>query len=398
VQFTKHGLSTSVVFGRATVFEKDGAGLLVHDTETRNKSTKIAYREVRDLCLLCRRTGRQLVYKKIDSTLRGNLGAEVKAVVDVFDKSSVVICSAYPEYSRTVVDGHLLVHGVPVDRTTFANDPMSPVTTSDVKALVSSQTTESVGRIQLRTVRKGASYVIEEIRQLAEKGIRILCADAENRNDLMNIAKACLETNVIPCGSAGLAEEIAARLPSVSSKIMVLSASTNEATLNELQRTAKYPRTFLIKARTAALVGRSRNKEIKRIRLLAAQAVLRYDVILICSAFYKRDFRHNLVSPKLNKLGESSDAIVRGLALATGTLALSRSVTGVLLTGGEMAAAFLYQIQARGLRLEREILPGISQGSVISGRAAGLKIVTKAGGFGFRGSMRKIVNCLTASV
>jgi uncharacterized protein YgbK (DUF1537 family) len=168
--------------------------------------------------------------------------------------------------------------------------------------------------------------------------------------------------------------------------------------LNELQRTAKYPRTFLIKARTAALVGRSRNKEIKRIRLLAAQAVLRYDVILICSAFHKRDFRHNLVSPKLNKLGESSDAIVRGLALATGTLALSRSVTGVLLTGGEMAAAFLYQIQARGLRLEREILPGISQGSVISGRAAGLKIVTKAGGFGFRGSMRKIVNCLTASV
>ena len=363
--------------------------MLVHDTETRNKPARVAYREARSFCLLCKRTGRQLVYKKIDSTLRGNLGAEVKALVDVFKKSSVVICSAYPEYRRTVVDGHLLVHGIPVDRTTFANDPMSPVTTSDVKALVSSQTTESVGGIQLATVRKGAGYVTKAIRQLNEKGIRIICADAQNRNDLTNIAKACIETNVIPCGSAGLAEEIAARLPSVSSKIMVLSASTNEATLNELQRTARYPRTFLIRARATALVGKSRSQEIKRIRLLAAQAVRSYDVILVCSAFYKRDLRRTL--------GKSSDAIARGLASATGTLALSGSVTGILLTGGEMAAAFLDRIKARGLRLEREILPGISLGAVISGRAAGLKIVTKAGGFGLRGSMRKIVNCLTST-
>ena len=87
--------------------------------------------------------------------------------------------------------------------------------------------------------------------------------------------------------------------------------------------------------------------------------------------------------------------VASGLAAATAPLALSGALSGALLTGGEMAAAFLRKIRARGLRLEREILPGNPLSSVVSGKAAGLKVVTKAGGFGLRGSMKQIVDCLT---
>jgi uncharacterized protein YgbK (DUF1537 family) len=56
-----------------------------------------------------------------------------------------------------------------------------------------------------------------------------------------------------------------------------------------------------------------------------------------------------------------------------------------------MATAFLNQIQANGLRLETEMLPGIAQGTIMSGKAAGLKVITKAGGFGIPGSMMRLI-------
>jgi uncharacterized protein YgbK (DUF1537 family) len=56
-----------------------------------------------------------------------------------------------------------------------------------------------------------------------------------------------------------------------------------------------------------------------------------------------------------------------------------------------MAAVFLKQIQTGGLRLETEILPGIAQGTIVSGKAAGLKVITKAGGFSIPGSMMRLI-------
>jgi uncharacterized protein YgbK (DUF1537 family) len=126
--------------------------------------------------------------------------------------------------------------------------------------------------------------------------------------------------------------------------------------------------------------------------MLTTRAVEKYDVILVCSALYAKDIRPKFAH---SQRGGKFDAVASGLATATAPLALSGALSGTLLTGGEMAAAFLKKIRARGLGLEREILPGIPLGRVLSGNATGLKVVTKAGGFGLQGSMRQIVDCLT---
>ena len=83
-----------------------------------------------------------------------------------------------------------------------------------------------------------------------------------------------------------------------------------------------------------------------------------------------------------------------GLAEAASPLILSAALGAVLVTGGEMAAAFFTKIGAREFKLETELLPGVSFGTVISGRAAGLRVVTKAGGFGISGSMAKLIRRL----
>ena len=148
-------------------------------------------------------------------------------------------------------------------------------------------------------------------------------------------------------------------------------------------------RVFLIKARVTDLAGESRRNETKRVRALSTRAVEKYDVILVCSALYANDIRANLASEWVGH-----DAIATGLAEATAPLFRRGLLSGVLLTGGNMAAAFLRQIRAEELRLEREILPGIPLCRVVSGDVKGLKVATKAGGFGLKGSLTQIVHCL----
>ena len=290
-----------------------------------------------------------------------------------------------------MVDGHLLIRGVAVNKTKFAKDPMSPVRSSDIIRVVAYQANEKVAKIPLISVRKGSWSLTRTIQRFRKRGIRIICADAENRTDLKNLAAACLKSHAIPCGSAGLAEEVAALLQTARPKIMVLSSSTNEATLKELQRNARNARTLLIRAKAALLTGNSRRLEMSRIRRLAGQGLESHDVVLICSALYLNDLDPDLISQASRKLG---DPIASGLAAAITPLVLSGIVTGVLLTGGEMASAFLKNIQASELRLEREILPGIPLSTVVMGGGGSLKVVTKAGGFGSCGSMRQIVNNL----
>lgn len=76
-----------------------------------------------------------LIYKKTDSTLRGNISAELAALSRVYPERQVIFLPAYPAMGRTVVRGELLVHDVPVHLTDFAADPLDPVQESRVTAL-----------------------------------------------------------------------------------------------------------------------------------------------------------------------------------------------------------------------------------------------------------------------
>jgi len=367
---------------------------VVENTQTRNKTQASAYQRVRNSCRRTKNAGIQLAYKKIDSSLRGNLGAELQALVDVF-RCPVVVCPAYPEYRRAIKDGRLLIRGVPVDKTKFAQDPASPVRSSDIRNLIAQQSTEKLARIPLAVVRKSAEALTLTILRFKKRGIRIICPDAENRRDLKNIAAACIKSHAIPCGSAGLAAEVAAILQPHRRKIVVLSSSTNEVTLKELQRNIKNARTLLIRAKVARLTGRSRDREINRIQHLATQGFENHDVILVCSALYQKDLDASLIL-RAAVPRTVGDPVASGIATAIAPLALAGSIDGVLLTGGEMAAAFLKSIEAIELELQKEILPGIPVSTVRLGRGRGLRVVTKAGGFGSRGSMKQIVNYLSS--
>jgi D-threonate/D-erythronate kinase len=107
--------------------------VLVVDTETRHVSTAAAYEAV---ARIARQFNPGLIYKKTDSTLRGNIAAEFRALLDVFPDRELIYAPAYPDMGRTVRAGMLFVHGTPVHETAFANDPLNPILNSSIHTLL----------------------------------------------------------------------------------------------------------------------------------------------------------------------------------------------------------------------------------------------------------------------
>jgi len=118
--------------GAVTILNTHWAGepVLVIDTETRHVSEDEA--EIR-IGQLAKAANARLIYKKTDSTLRGNIRAELHALSQ---RGPVLYVPAYPQLGRTLHDGCLHVHGIPVEETAFAQDPLYPVRNGNIAALL----------------------------------------------------------------------------------------------------------------------------------------------------------------------------------------------------------------------------------------------------------------------
>lgn len=133
-KFAAQGLRASVTCDtRSSEISTD---VHVVDTETRHLSPAAAAAVVRRVAERMRLCNPWLVYQKTDSTLRGNIAAELQALSEVFPEREILYVPAYPSMGRTVRNGQLLVHGVPVHQTAFANDTLNPIRESNISAIL----------------------------------------------------------------------------------------------------------------------------------------------------------------------------------------------------------------------------------------------------------------------
>src|SRR4051795_5587820 len=126
VQLARAGYRTAVAFHGAPI-ARDGSGLdaLVLDTDSRALATDSARARVRDAARAV--AAAPIVLKKIDSTLRGHVGAEVAAALEASGRRVAIVAPAFPAAGRTTEGGVQRLDGEPVHRTRFAHDPVSPV-------------------------------------------------------------------------------------------------------------------------------------------------------------------------------------------------------------------------------------------------------------------------------
>lgn len=142
---------------------------IVVDTESRHLTPGEASDRVRIVGEHARRTSPWLIYKKTDSTLRGNIGPELATLATLFPERELVYVPAYPEMGRTVRDGQLLVSGLPVHQTEFAGDPLNPVRNSDIATILNGLKAQVVDGETEADVQRSA-------RSLVESGLPLLVA------------------------------------------------------------------------------------------------------------------------------------------------------------------------------------------------------------------------------
>jgi D-threonate/D-erythronate kinase len=130
-KFAAYGLTAVARTGSAVA----ACEVDVVDTETRHAPPEEAARRVRQIVTGARA---ELIYKKTDSTLRGNIGAELGAIAEVYPQQRIAYVPAYPDMGRIVRYGSLYVHGKPVHETEFARDRGSPVRDSRIAAVLGS--------------------------------------------------------------------------------------------------------------------------------------------------------------------------------------------------------------------------------------------------------------------
>ncbi len=103
VQFARHGLRACVWLSGASA---PAADVVVISTDSRRDPADEARRRV--AAALEQLAGRELVFKKVDSTLRGNILAEIEAC----GREEAWLAPAFPALGRRLIDGYLYVDGV----------------------------------------------------------------------------------------------------------------------------------------------------------------------------------------------------------------------------------------------------------------------------------------------
>ena len=151
-------------------------------------------------------------YKKIDSTIRGNIAIEVLALLEVLEWDASIIIPAFPSEGRVTIGGYHLLKGIPIERTEMARDPHSPIRESHLPTLLKSQLDESyehlVGLIELKTVMKGAGPILIKLNELIKEGKKLIVVDAVSTVDIEQVVLAMNKSdyNILPTGTAAAAQ------------------------------------------------------------------------------------------------------------------------------------------------------------------------------------------------
>lgn len=202
IQFAKRGVSTTVYLYAALDARQLAAcksQVIVVDTESRHLAAPDAAARVAAATACAKAAGVQSFYKKTDSTLRGNIGAELAAMLSAAGGERLTFVPAYPALGRITRGGVQYVGGVPLAQTEFADDPFNPITESRVAGIIAAQT-------GIQTIETDASVTLPA--QMPTPCIVI--ADAQTDTDLLHIAQALAAQRKTRCmaGCAGFAAEL----------------------------------------------------------------------------------------------------------------------------------------------------------------------------------------------
>ena len=337
VQFAVRGFRADVLVCRNA--QASGARVIAINTQSRDLPDAEIRRAMAAAASQFPVDSGAIVFKKIDSTMRGNTGQEIAAALEAFDCDAAIVCPAFPKMHRIVEQGSLRIAGTP---------EFAPI--------------EVASRLQLQSGQACAHTRHDGITALLSGDTRFVSVEANCDQDLDSIAAAAfpMGRGVLWAGSAGLAAALAPLLgggrvgppvPFKNGPALFCIGSDHPVTIAQ--------QAALLAGRPSVLAA---TREAIRDGLTRGEHVV-------------------LPIPR----GLVSAGQVRELIAGAPAAAL-------VLSGGDTASLVCEAAGIRRIALCDEIVPGVPRGTIHGGEFAGISIVTKSGGFGDRDALIQVAD------
>lgn len=358
--------------------------VLAVDLDCRRSAAEVAARANADAWRMLGHPAMRL-YKKVDSTLRGNVAAEVAALVPL--AGMAIVAPAFPAAGRTTRDARQWLNGTPVeDSEVWRNEAIAG--RADLAAMLAQQGLR-VASLTLDTVRGDSAALAAQMRQAKADGMQALVCDSETGDDLRRVAHAsALLDGVFWVGSAGLARDLMSALdlaaagdaftlppPSACSPVLAVVGSMSSVSHAQVAS--------LREAAGSAILALEISTESLRGEQLEQPGQPELTRAVIAALQQGRDVVVTLKQDDRTHVADGLFFCRRLAALLAPALPHAGSVVA---TGGETARALLAAAGIDALHVVDEIESGVPLLHALhAGRT--LQVITKAGGFGTPGTL-----------
>jgi len=417
VQISKNNLKvfTLMTNDDSSIKNVQGFDCLVTETDSRAIEADVAYERVFNLAkAITQHKGINVFSKRIDSTLRGNLGSETDAFLEVLGEDYIaIVVPVFPSSGRVAIGGRLLVNNVPLHLTEAAIDPKTPVHTPVIADLFSQQTKHEVGSIFIEELNQGASFLAERILALKAAGKRIVVVDAMTETEIDLIARAAIESKVkflaVDPGvfTSSVCKQMVKPTKEVSTadaKVLVAVGSVNPIAAAQVQKFlgTQESNTVFINVQEFLEGQTNRQAEIDRV---VTEVVANKDAYATSSIIGSGIYPENRIDLKKYAtersvtIDEISHLINHSIAeIVQKLLTMAPEFKGLYTSGGDISVSVCQQIGASGLALIDEIVPLASYGIIQGGDHNGLKLITKGGMVGDEDAIVTCVNHLKGEI
>jgi uncharacterized protein YgbK (DUF1537 family) len=409
VQFTKKGYNTivSVLDEQSTIIISDNLDVFVMDTETRELESKTARKRLKSILEKININKKDVVYKKVDSTLRGNMGDEIEEIMIILNRDICIFSPSYPSYQRITIGGYLVVDQKPLSLSEYSYCNSTQVENSFIPFLLKRQTDFPVGQIDLKDVAKGQKTILLKINELYQKGNKIIVIDSTREEHLKDIFASGLKFDgpVLFSGSAGLAnhfpninnknEDLKIKIENNKGPVIVVAGSRNfimEDQVNYLKNRLNFTELKI----DLEQVFSNKDRILDNYAAECIKAIKgNHDLVIHTDAIYNEE---KLINKKLMlkyNIGfrELEIKIKTFLGELTSKIIKNSYVRNLILTGGDVALGVCKELGIYNMNILGELLPGIPL-AIANYKNYNLNIVTKAGGFGKEDTLYNLINKL----
>jgi len=352
--------------------------VISYSTASRGLDKEEAYKKVSEAIKILKNKDVLVYNKRIDSTLRGNIGTEINAMLDNLEDDRIaVVIPSYPDSGRIVVNKTMLVNGVLLENSDAGKDPKTPIKTSCVESLIQKGIKYSSTYFTLSDIEQPIEEIVKKIQEAIKKS-RVLIFDAVNNEDIIKISKAIIHSDIdivtVDPGPFTLyySKELQKK-NHLEKKILMVIGSVTATTKKQIEYILQEEDIFLVKMKVEDFFEKETClKEIERVISYIKKGIASYDLFLVTTSPIGDEKKADLqkLAENLNTTVEEISKIIANTLTETVVKILKETekFEGVYSSGGDIT-----------IEIREEVIPLAAYGRLIGGDFPNLKLVSKGG-------------------